>query len=132
MQNPRNAERPSITLARDEGRSAKLRECDSRISRTPYRVSGALTVKTADVWCKVTAAFCVNIRESAPRPEESELDKKDGKPRLSDVAPVLGICLVTSLMAIVVAVAMKADGIVFIALAVVLTALAVRLRQGSS
>jgi hypothetical protein len=60
------------------------------------------------------------------------LDKKDGKPRLSDVAPVLGICLVASLMAIVVAVAMKADGVIIIALAVVLTALAVRLRQGSS
>lgn len=60
------------------------------------------------------------------------MDKKHGKPRRGDVDPVLGICLVTSLMAIVVAVAMKADGIVFISLAVVLTALAVRLRQGSS
>jgi hypothetical protein len=44
----RNAERPSITLGRVEGRSAKLQECDSRISRTPYRVSGAFTVKTVD------------------------------------------------------------------------------------
>jgi hypothetical protein len=60
------------------------------------------------------------------------LDKKDGKPRLGDVAPVLGICLVTTLMALVVAVAMKADNGIIIALAVVLTALAVKLRQGSS
>ena len=74
----------------------------------------------------------VNVRESAPPPEESELDKKDGKPRRGDVAPVLGICLVASLMAIVVAVAMKADGVIIISLAVVLTALAVKLRQGSS
>jgi hypothetical protein len=65
-------------------------------------------------------------------PEESELDKKDGKPRRGDVDPVLGICLVTSLMVVAVAVAMKADGVIFISLAVVLTALAVRLRQGSS
>ena len=60
------------------------------------------------------------------------MDKKDRKPRFGDIAPVLGICLVASLMAVVVALAMKADGIIFIALAVVLTALAVRLRQGSS
>jgi len=60
------------------------------------------------------------------------LDKKDGKPRRGDVDPVLGICLVTSLMVVAVAVAMKADGVIFISLAVVLTALAVRLRQGSS
>jgi hypothetical protein len=51
---------------------------------------------------------------------------------LGDVAPVLGICLVTTLMALVVAVAMKADNVIIIALAVVLTALAVKLRQGSS
>jgi hypothetical protein len=35
-------------------------------------------------------------------------------------------------MALVVAVAMKADNVIIIALAVVLTALAVKLRQGSS
>ena len=59
------------------------------------------------------------------------MDEKDGKPRRGDIAPVLAICLVTSLMVIVVALAMKADGVIFISLAVVLTALAVKLRQGS-
>jgi hypothetical protein len=60
------------------------------------------------------------------------LDKNDRKPRLGDVAPVLGICLVTTMMALVVAIIMKAHIVVIIALAAVLTALAVKLRQGSS
>jgi hypothetical protein len=123
---------PQSPLAGKEGRSAKLQEYDSRISRTPYRVSGAPTVKTADRQCKATAAYCVNVRESAPPPKESELDKKDGKPRLGDVTPVLGICLITTLMALIIAILMKAEWIIFVALAGVLTALAFKIRQGSS
>jgi hypothetical protein len=60
------------------------------------------------------------------------LDKKDDKPRLGDVAPVVGICLVATLMALIIAILMKAHVIIIIALAGVLAALAVKIRQGSS
>jgi hypothetical protein len=60
------------------------------------------------------------------------LDEKDGKPRLSDVAPVVGICLVTTLMALIIAIVMKAHLAIILALAGVLAALAYKIRQGSS
>jgi hypothetical protein len=60
------------------------------------------------------------------------MDKKDGKLRLGDVAPVVGICLITTLMALIIAILMKAEWIIFVALAGVLTALAFKIRQGSS
>jgi hypothetical protein len=60
------------------------------------------------------------------------MDKKDGKPHLGDVAPVVGICLVTTLVALIIAILMNAHVIIIIALAGVLAALAFRIRQESS
>jgi hypothetical protein len=60
------------------------------------------------------------------------LDKKDKKPRPHDIAPGVGICLVATLMVLIIAIALKAELIIFIALAGVLAALAVMIRQGSS
>jgi hypothetical protein len=57
---------------------------------------------------------------------------KDGKSRLSDVAPVVGICLVATLMALIIAIVLKAELIIFVALAGVLAALAFKIRQGPS
>ena len=60
------------------------------------------------------------------------MDKKDRKPRPRDVTPVVGICLVATLMVLIIAIVLKAELIIFIALAGVLAALAVKIRQGSS
>jgi hypothetical protein len=78
------------------------------------------------------AAFCVNARESAPHPEEHDLDKNDRKPKPGDVTPVVGICLVATLMVLITAIVLKAELIIFIALAGVLAALAYKIRQGSN
>jgi hypothetical protein len=44
----------------------------------------------------------------------------------------VGICLVATLMVLIIAIVLKAELIIFIALAGVLAALAVKIRQGSS